>query len=189
MNAIICYISVGWVIALDNGCPNDRLAERELVDAVLNEDRAAMLLLYTCYKKIIYNLINGFRFIGRDERDDCYHSIIVHLMDDGWRRLGLWRGSSRLSTYIYKVSRNFILDKYNKPALTDGMDDPDKFPNPGPEGGHDRDLSIDVKRSFESAISSLSERDGKIVTLIFVEEKSPEDVSVVKINGSSEPVL
>jgi len=67
------------------------------------------------YESLIYKVIfERTRNDPRFEAEDLFHDFFIHLAEDDFRRLRSYRGECRPTTYLGKILRNYLCDRYRK---------------------------------------------------------------------------
>lgn len=67
------------------------------------------------YESLIYKVIyEKTRENPKFEAEDLFHDFFIHIAEDNFKRLRCYRKECQPITYIGKVLRNFICDKYRK---------------------------------------------------------------------------
>jgi RNA polymerase sigma factor (sigma-70 family) len=67
------------------------------------------------YEALIYKVIfERTRNDPRFEAEDLFHDFFIHLAEDDFRRLRSYRGECQPTTYLGKILRNYLCDRYRK---------------------------------------------------------------------------
>jgi RNA polymerase sigma-70 factor (ECF subfamily) len=84
--------------------PDQPSAERSLVRRAVAGDETAFEQLYHAHSSRVFALC--LRMSGtRQQAAELTQDVFVHI----WRRLGTWRGESALSSWIHRLTANFVL--------------------------------------------------------------------------------
>ena len=104
----------------------------------------------------------------RQDKDDLFQEITINL----WKGLPSFRGSSKLSTWIYKVSLNFR--KKKRISFVDINEIPElKVPSPDQESDNEFRL-----KALHYGIGMLKPVE-KAVILLYLEENSYDEISQI----------
>ena len=83
---------------------------RELVDAVITGSSKHQLKFVKIAEKIIFGALNKFHQIDEIQKIDLAQSIFFKLFDRNKRRIKMWSGKSKFSTYLYMIASNHAID-------------------------------------------------------------------------------
>lgn len=160
-----------------NFVPTSKKDEKALVAAIVRGEQSAILTFYERYKLLVYSTINSFQFISANEADDYFQDFFAKLMEDNWRRLNLWEGKSKLSTYLVGILRNHILDQRRKFKPNTALDDVVELSvEPFKKVETEMDLET-LKSHLKECVGRLNDRDKKLFEIHFVNEKPAEEAS------------
>lgn len=104
---MICPITAGTASPLCT--PGDTLYDQSLVAQVTAGDRVAQDTFVQQYRRLIYSVMHRAGVPLCDCEDMC-QDVLVRLWSDDFRRLRLWRGTGRLSSFIHAVALKHVLD-------------------------------------------------------------------------------
>jgi RNA polymerase sigma factor (sigma-70 family) len=154
-----------------NILPVSRQDEEALVAAIVRGEEAAMLTFYERYKRLAYSTINSYDPINASEADDYFQGFFAKLMEDNWRRLNLWEGKSKLSTYFVGILKNYILDQKRKLRANVALEDAEEISvEPFKRVEAEMDLAT-LKSHLKDCVDLMNERDKKLFELHFVKEQ------------------
>lgn len=106
--------------------------ERGLIAACIEGDPDAWKRFERQYGRLIrFVAVKNTNGIVCFDADDAVSHVFERLLEDGARRLRLWRGESRFSTYLKMVAQNLVLDQVRSLVAKDKA--PDDYP--GNDGG------------------------------------------------------
>ena len=143
--------------------------ERSLIEAVTRGEDRSIIEFYNLYKLLIYDQINNYEGVSKNEADDLFQGFFAKLMENHWRILNMWRGESKLSTYLVAVLKFYITDHFRrKGPLADLERELDPFFNPVVNFEKEMDLSA-LKRMLNQCVKKLNTRDQKIFECPFVD--------------------
>ncbi|GEM_PF-2399136 len=80
--------------------------DRELWERALRGDPRAQCDFVARFSRLIYKTLHAAG-VPRDDIDDVYQSVQVHLWSDGGRRLRLWRGDGALGAYVATITARY----------------------------------------------------------------------------------
>lgn len=153
--------------------------ESILVQSILNGNTANFAQLVDQYKDLVYTL--AVRMLkNREEAEEVSQDAFIKI----YKSLKSFKGDSKLSTWIYKVTYNCCLDqlKKNKKHLNDV---------PITESNYNKIDTIDnaleglikteKQQLIRSCVHQLPEESSAIITLFYFDELSLEEIS--KITG------
>jgi RNA polymerase sigma factor (sigma-70 family) len=148
-----------------------------LVKRLVRREQAAIVMFYEQYKNLIYGTIRKDSFAQEHEIEDYFNNFWVRLMENDCRRLTLWKGNCRLSTYLVSMLKNFFKDegrKYRPMEVLSAKDDVGEDPR------DDIVHSIftkEVRPYFRNCLKSLSERDREIINRAFIKDESVDEIA------------
>jgi len=124
---------------------DDDVAEAELIARVRAGERAAEIELFTLHRRQVVATL--FRVLGdRDELEDLVQEVFVV----AFRRLHEFRGDSRLSTWLYRISVNVALGalrrRRRRPVPVDFDARTDREPEVDPAAGPYEQLASERDR-------------------------------------------
>jgi RNA polymerase sigma-70 factor (ECF subfamily) len=144
-------------------------AEQDLTDAALaaDGDSEAFERLYRRHVAHVHSMCR--RMIGDTEADDVTQEVFVRL----WRKVGLFRGDSAFSTWLYRLAVNVILGRRTVIGSYRS-----RFPGIDPTGLPiaGRRHTPELKMDFETAIEQLPEGARKVFVLHDIEGYTHEEI-------------
>jgi RNA polymerase sigma-70 factor (ECF subfamily) len=132
------------------------------------------LALIHDYQKIIFKVCGVYRD-NREDREDLFQEIVYQL----WKSYPGFKGQSKVSSWIYRISLNTAIAIYRKPKVS--IDYYDEFP----EHIHRSDEKM-VSENEEKLFSSLRilNDSEKAVISLYLEDFSYQEIA--EITGLSE---
>ncbi|MEW6555693.1 MAG: sigma-70 family RNA polymerase sigma factor [Actinomycetota bacterium] len=153
----------------DNGGERDRPADEELVRRYLDGDSAAFEELVSRYESVIMNM--AYRLLGnRSDASDVCQEVFVLLI----RKLGSFRGESKFSTWLYRVSLNACHDyarrskRHVSISESPGDDLPDIEQRLADDGFDSPELSMEraeVQKTVRDAVARLPYKFKEVIYL------------------------
>jgi len=108
-----------------------------------------------------------------EDREDLFQEIMVNL----WESYSSFRGDSKFTTWMYRVSLNVAIQRLRKTRKkkedTTLPEDFDGFANPEKEGLPEKELNL-----LHSAINKLSDVE-KAIVMLYLEEKGNEEIAEI----------
>jgi RNA polymerase sigma-70 factor, ECF subfamily len=151
---------------------------RKLVEGTLNGDQNAFKGIYECYGARIYNFL--FRLLGtRSEAEDATQQTFLIALD----RLKSLRNPDLLESWIYRIARNEVYQKFRRKQVSSLDDDDSK---PFAETAEDRQLggqpekvllNEELGEALQAALDHLPLKLREVFILAVVEEMSYQDIS------------
>jgi len=153
---------------------------RSLVEGALNGDREAFKAIYECYGARIYNFL--YRLLGsRHEAEDATQQTFLIALS----RLGTLRDANLLESWIYRVARNEVYQKYRRKQV-DSLDE--ESSRPFAERTQDRHLGSQPEKALlndelgealQTALDALPMKMREVFVLAVVEEMSYQEISEI----------
>ena len=140
-------------------------SDEQLVDAILNKgDPHHFRMLIARYQAKVHAIALSVLGPGRlSDAEDVAQDVFVKI----YRQLDSFRGQSKFSTWLYRVSINLAIDHQRRQARHQA-DDLDKHPEPvsghnAEQAQHQQELAVRV----ESAVAQLDPRLQLIIRLFY----------------------
>jgi RNA polymerase sigma-70 factor, ECF subfamily len=153
---------------------------RRLVREAQNGDREAFRNIYECYGPRVYNFL--CRLLGsRHEAEDATQQTFLIAL----HRLGSLRDPDLLESWIYRIARNEVYQKYRRKQVDSLEDEGSKL---FAERAEDRHLDGQPEKAFlneelgkalQSALNSLPWKLREVFILAIVDEMSYKDISEI----------
>lgn len=157
--------------------PVERLADTELITLILAGDRHALEALMRLHNRALYRTA---RAILRDEAEA--EDAVQEAYLQAFRALGTFRGESKLSTWLVRITANEALmrrrrnAKATAAAAVDVEPDSLESDEPGPESDAQR---AEMRRLLETRIDALPDSYRAVFMLRALEELSVEETAGV----------
>lgn len=141
--------------------------ERELIRRAGQGDQEAFRQLVETYQAPAYRL--ALRMCGGDAalaEDAAQEAFLA-----AWRGLPRFRGDSRFSTWLYRLTTNAAIDWLRREKRHRGMDDVTELelPDDGP-GPQDQAEQAEAQQAVRRALSRLSEEHRQVLLLRYMQE-------------------
>jgi RNA polymerase sigma-70 factor, ECF subfamily len=153
---------------------------RRLVEGTLNGDRGAFKEIYDCYGLRIYNFL--YRLLGnRHEAEDATQQTFLIVLG----RLGTLRDPDVLESWIYRIARNEVYQKFRRKEV-DSLDDEGLKPvteraQDSRLSGHPEKalLNEELGEALQTALDALPLKLREVFLLAIVDEMSYQDISAI----------
>ncbi len=148
----------------------------ELIEKFKSGDRKSFNLLVLKYQKMVYNVSRKI-LINHDDADEITQNVFINL----YKKINQFRGESKLSTYLYRISVNLSLNYlYNKnknlKKINDGVDVEEYSDNNNALKRIEFDEETNIIRK---SIESLPPQQRAVFILRFYENLSYEEISEI----------
>ena len=141
--------------------------EQELIRRAQRGDGEAFRQLVEAYQTQVYRL--ALRMCGGDAalaEDAAQEAFLA-----AWRGLPRFRGDSRFSTWLYRLTTNAAIDWLRREKRHRGMDDVTELelPDDGP-GPQDQAEQAEAQQAVRRALGQLSEEHRQVLLLRYMQE-------------------
>ena len=143
------------------------IEEKDLIRRAGQGDSDAFRQLVETYQAPVYRL--ALRMCGGDAalaEDAAQEAVLA-----AWRGLPRFRGDSRFSTWLYRLTTNAAIDWLRREKRHRGMDDVTELelPDDGP-GPQDQAEQAEAQQAVRRALSRLSEEHRQVLLLRYMQE-------------------
>jgi RNA polymerase sigma-70 factor (ECF subfamily) len=151
--------------------------DQKLIEAIQNGDTKAYSQLVNRYKDLVYTLaIRMMR--NREEAEEVAQDTFIKV----FKSLDKFKGDSKFSTWIYKVTYNTCLDriKKNKKHLNDAAIDEFTFNKLDTiDNALDNMINEEKRVLIKNCINKLPEDSSALLTLFYFEDLSLVEISKI----------
>ena len=84
--------------------------EMRLVSRMVSGDVRALDQFVQTYRRFITSILNRQPNLCSQDVDEVYQRFLLHIWEDGYRRLRPWRGTRSLRSYLGAIARNLARD-------------------------------------------------------------------------------
>lgn len=150
--------------------------DADLIQQAAHGNEQAFEHLVTKYQGMVFNTI--YRYIGTsDDVEDCAQEIFIKV----WRNIKKFKGKSKLSTWIYRITANhcltFRMKRKKAPVSLDALTEQGAEPK---SLGIDPDYETKHKIALvKEAIDRLPERQRMALILSQFEEKTYKEIAQI----------
>lgn len=151
-----------------------KLGDERLMQLISQGDQQAFSQLYLRYQPRLV------KYCARVLRDDLAQAadLVDEALFDVWRSAGSFAGKSKVSTWIYSITRNKVVSWLRKTSeltledesILDGMIDP-------AAGPHEELALDDMKQHLLRLMDQLSDEHREVIRLTYFEDKSVKEVA------------
>ncbi len=153
---------------------------RRLVEDARNGSREAFRTLYECYGSRIFNFL--YRLLGsKSEAEDATQQTFLISL----RRLGTLRDPQLFESWIYRIARNEVYQKYRRKQV-DSLDDDDSKPfaesaeDPRLHGQPEKALlNEELGEALQAALNSLPLKMREVFILAVIDDMSYQAISEI----------
>jgi RNA polymerase sigma-70 factor (ECF subfamily) len=151
--------------------------DQKLIDTINKGDTKAYTQLVNRYKDLVYTL--ALRMVrNREEAEEVAQDTFIKV----FKSLDRFKGDSKFSTWIYKVTYNACLDriKKNKKHLNEVAIDEFTFNKLETiDNALDNLIKEEKNRLIKNCINKLPEDSSALLTLFYFEDLSLEEISKI----------
>jgi RNA polymerase sigma-70 factor (ECF subfamily) len=151
---------------------------RSLVREAKNGSQEAFKTIYECFGARIHNFL--YRLLGsKNEAEDATQQTFLIAL----HRLGTLRDPDQLESWIYRIARNEVYQKYRRKQVDSLEDDGSKpfaerAPDPRLHGQPEKALlNEELAEALQSALNNLPLKLREVFILAVVDEMSYQDIS------------
>lgn len=160
------------------------LNDQHYIDKILQGETNAFAVLIDRYKDMIFTL--SLKMVkNREEAEEAAQDTFIKVFNS----LSKFKGDSKFSTWIYKISYNTCLDRLKKNKKEDLNISIDEF------SSHliktmDNALSAledkERKQAIQNCLNSLPSEDNFLLTLFYFEDQNLEEIGkIMNINANN----
>jgi RNA polymerase sigma-70 factor (ECF subfamily) len=151
--------------------------DQKIIESIVNGDTKAYTELVNRYKDLVYTL--AIRMLrNREEAEEVAQDTFIKV----FKSLDKFKGDSKFSTWIYKVTYNTCLDriKKNKKYRNDVSIDEFNFNQlDAIDNALDNMINEEKSRCIKDCIDKLPQDSSALLTLFYFEELSLEEISKI----------
>ena len=101
---------------------------KNLIQKVLDGDNSATIEFINFSKPLVWGALLKYDQLSNEEREDLFQEIFFKLFNNNKKRIKMWKGKSKFSSYLYMITINSTLDylkssKYQKSKNNKNIDD------------------------------------------------------------------
>ncbi|WP_338731104.1 RNA polymerase sigma factor [Mangrovimonas cancribranchiae] len=150
---------------------------QKIIHQVLQGNTAAFVTLVDTYKDLVFSLALQM-LKHREEAEEVAQDTFIKV----YKSLEKFKGDSKLSTWIYKITYNNCLDRIKKNRKHFNEVPIDSFTErevKSIDNAFNALVAVERKEAITSCISKLPNDEGFLLTLYYFEEKSLSEISKI----------
>ena len=154
------------------------------INLIIEGDTNAFGIIVNRYKDLVFTL--AMKMIkNKEEAEEIAQDTFIKV----YKSLGQFKGNSKFSTWIYKVTYNTCLDRLKKNKRQQKVDSIDEFNSnqiKSIDSAFDAMEIEEREQTVQNCIHLLPGEDAFILTLFYFEEQSLEEIAkVVNLNANT----
>lgn len=158
--------------------------EQIIINQIIAGDTRAFAILVERYKDLVYTL--AIRMLqNREEAEEVAQDTFIKI----YKSLNSFKGNSKISTWIYKVTYNTCLDRIKKNKRQMNVVAIDEFTEHQVktiENALDALEKKEYQQAIQECLQKLSSEDSFLLTLYYFEDLSLEEISkIVNIEANT----
>ncbi|NND50908.1 MAG: RNA polymerase sigma factor [Flavobacteriaceae bacterium] len=147
------------------------------IDKILNGDTNAFSILVDRYKDLVYTL--ALRMMkSKEEAEEVSQDAFIKI----YKSLSKFKGDSKFSTWVYRVTYNTCLDRLKKnkrQQQTVTIDDYTANQVKTLDNAFDQLARKEREQAIRDCLNQLSSEDSFLISLYYYEEQSLDEISKV----------
>lgn len=151
--------------------------DQNIINQVIEGDTNAFSILVDSYKDLVFTL--ALRMLKhREEAEEVSQDVFIKV----FKSLHKFKGDSKLSTWIYKVTYNTCLDaikKHKRKHIEVNIDKYDAYDIEVIDDAFEKLADADRQKAVKSCIEALASEDSFILTLYYFEELSLDEIAKI----------
>ncbi|MGV8093695.1 MAG: RNA polymerase sigma factor [Mangrovibacterium sp.] len=155
----------------------EHLNETDLIKSVLDGEPRAFSVLLKRYQRPVHSLIRQI-IPGREDAEELTQDVFVKAFNN----LSSFRGSSKLSTWLFRIAYNTTISYTRKRKLLYSDIDEKVFNNISDETVDellDREDDEAVMHQIEAAVEKLNPEDKALISLYYTQERSVKEIAAI----------
>nr|WP_297787014.1 sigma-70 family RNA polymerase sigma factor [uncultured Allomuricauda sp.] len=151
--------------------------EKQLISEIGKGNTRAFSDLVDSYKDLVFTL--SIRMLGnREEAEEVSQDVFIKV----YKSLPSFKGDSKLSTWMYRITYNTCLDrikKIKKKRIHTDLEHIDQIAYADLDTALQKMMEIERSELIGQCLSQLSEEDAGVLTLFYLEEKNLQEMEKV----------
>jgi len=151
--------------------------DQDLITKILDGETNAFTVLVNRYKDLVFSL--ALKMLkNRDEAEEVSQDAFIKV----YKSLSKFKGDSKFSTWIYKVTYNSCLDRlkqYKKNYANVAIDEFTENQIKTIDNAFDTMVQQERKQAIKDCLNELPNDDNVLLTLYYFEELSLEEISKI----------
>ena len=147
---------------------------KDLIQKVLTGDNFATLEFIKLAEPLVWGALFKYDQLSEEEREDLFQEIFLKLFNNGKKRIKMWKGKSKFSTYLYMITMNTTLDYlksagYNRTKNSENSDDLQI---------ESQNLEFSDMYSLKQAINILKDSERVVIELYYYKQLKEKEIAV-----------
>ncbi|MCX7834267.1 MAG: sigma-70 family RNA polymerase sigma factor [Ignavibacteria bacterium] len=148
----------------------------ELIEKFKSGDKKAFNIIVLKYQKMVYSIARRM-LIFHDDADEVAQVVFIKL----YRTINQFRGESKLSTYLYRITMNYCLNHLKKRNIEMGR----KYNEEDTEPAYKKDNALteiqrkEKEKFVRNAIENLPPQQRSVFILRFYENLTYDEISEI----------
>ncbi len=147
------------------------------ITKIVDGDTKAFAVLVDCYKDLVFTL--ALRMLkNREEAEEVSQDAFIKV----FKSLNKFKGDSKFSTWIYRITYNSCLDslkKYKQEYQWDTIDEFTERQVVTLDNAFDALVGKEQQQAIEDCLQRLPNEDSFLLTLYYFEEQSLDEISKI----------
>ncbi len=153
--------------------------DQYIINQVIEGDTKAFSILVDRYKDLVFTL--AIRMLKqREEAEEVSQDVFIKV----FKSLHKFKGDSKLSTWIYKVTYNTCLDaikRHKRKHIEVNIDKYDTYDIEVIDDAFEKLADADRQKAVKSCVEALASEDSFILTLYYFEELSLDEIAKITV--------
>jgi RNA polymerase sigma factor (sigma-70 family) len=146
----------------------------KLIQKVLDNDNSAVIEFIKLAEPLVWGALYKYDQLSQEEREDIFQNIFLKLFSNEKRRIKMWKGNSKFSTYLYMITMNSTLDYLKSSGYVKTKD-------------YKEIDSLDIETqnnefsdvfSLKQAISKLKASEKEVIKLFYFKQLKEKEIAV-----------
>jgi RNA polymerase sigma factor (sigma-70 family) len=152
----------------------DHEEEILLVERLMSGDTFALDQFVSAYRRFITAVLSRQTDLSFEDVQELYQRFLLHIWEDGYRRLRPWSGTRSLRAYLGAIARNLARD-YRRERRFD-VNGAGRIPD-CVQLADDAATRSDRRKIVQAALSQMSVRDRELIHRRYYLEQSYRDIA------------
>lgn len=165
-------------------------SDKDLINSVINGNEVAQKNFFMRFSRSIFHSIRNILWsskiiLSREEIEDLQQTVFLEIIEKNYKKLRLWRGEARLSTWLYIITRGVVLNYCRKFLKDDKKTEGRDIPFGSLENALiDYSMMIDFERKeayelIENSFNTLSNKKQSVLIMYYCDEMSTSEVAKI----------
>lgn len=154
-----------------------KLSDQHYIDEIIGGNSNAFAVIVDRYKDLIFSL--ALKMVkNREEAEEVAQDTFIKIFNS----LDKFKGESKFSTWIYKVTYNTCLDRIKRNKKDEGnitIDDFSEHLFKTMENALSKMVEEERKKSIQDCLNLLPSEEGFLLTLFYFEDQSLEEIAKI----------